>query len=285
VRPRIREYGLERRQVRVDVVEDGEQRPTRFSHVTPASLHVRSWGDPSGIAIVYLHGLSATGEQIRRLAETRLQAFHVLAPDLRGHGESPKEPPWNLETVVEDVLAAAPDSAIWIGLSFGGRIALEIAARAPDRIERLVLLDPVPRLPPHVAYDMAEHTARSRTWATADAAVRAHLPPNEYAVAEVRANLVEEDGAWRWRYSPAAAAAMLGELARPVPPPRPVSTLLLTGRDSYYLLEDERAALEQALGDQLQTVTVAAGHGVLWEAFDEVADAVLQFLEDSRSQS
>jgi hypothetical protein len=38
------------------------------------------------------------------------------------------------------------------------------------------------------------------------------------------------------------------------------------------------------MGEQLESVSVAAGHGVLWEAFDEVADAVLTFLEDSRPE-
>jgi pimeloyl-ACP methyl ester carboxylesterase len=77
---------------------------------------------------------------------------------------------------------------------------------------------------------------------------------------------------------------MLGELARPVPAPSPVPALLVTGRDSYYLLDEEREALERALGDKLESVSVAAGHAVLWEAFDEVADAVLRFLEDSRAE-
>ena len=252
--------------------------------MTGERLHVREWGDPAAPPLVYLHGLSSTGAQVRKLAQTRLQAFHVLAPDLRGHGESPKEPPWNIERIVDDVLGVAPASAPWIGLSFGGRIAIEVAARAPERIERLVLLDPVPRLPPHVAYDMAEHTARPRTWTDADAAIRAQLPPDDEAVAELRANLVAEDGAWRWRYSAAAAAAMLGELARSVPRPSPLPTLLATGRDSYYLLDEERTALQNAMGEQLESVSVAAGHGVLWDAFDEVADAVRTFLEDPRPE-
>jgi lipase len=248
------------------------------------TLNVREWGAAESRAVVYLHGITATGAQVRRLAEERLSRFHVVAPDLRGHGRSPQEPPWNLERLVDDVLEVAPPRAIWIGMSFGGRIALEASARAPERVRGLVLLDPVPRLPPHVALDMAEHVARGRTWATPDDAIAHQLPPDEHARAELRENLVAEDGRWQWRCSPAAVAAMFGELARPAPRPPRIPTLLVTGRNSFYLLEDERAALQDALGDELRTAELDAGHGVFWEAFDALADAVEGFLEDPRAE-
>jgi lipase len=248
------------------------------------TLHVREYGDRSAPPVVYLHGITATGAQVRRLAEERLSRFHVLAPDLRGHGRSPQEPPWNLERLVDDVLAIAPARAAWIGMSFGGRVALEVATRAPERVERLVLLEPVPHLPAHVAFDMAEHVTRARSWPTADEAIAAQLPPDEHARSELRENLVAEDGRWRWRYSPAAVAAIFGELARPAPSPPRIPTLLITGGSSFYLLDNERAALERALGDDLRSVGVDAGHGIFWEAFAAVGDAVAGFLEDPRAE-
>ena len=53
------------------------------------TLHVERWGDPAAPRAVCLHGITGHGGGWRRLAETRLAGFHVLAPDLIGHGSSP----------------------------------------------------------------------------------------------------------------------------------------------------------------------------------------------------
>ena len=60
-------------------------------------LNLHEWGDPSAPPVVCLHGVNAHGRRFRRLAEERLAGrFRVLAPDLRGHGNSGWEPPWTL---------------------------------------------------------------------------------------------------------------------------------------------------------------------------------------------
>ena len=62
---------------------------------------------------------------------------------------------------VEDALAVAPDEpCAWLGHSFGGRLAFEVAAAAPEPVERLVLLDPAIRIPPHVGLCAAEKARR-----------------------------------------------------------------------------------------------------------------------------
>src|SRR6266576_2650399 len=119
-------------------------------------LHVRSWGDPEAPPLVCLHGVTGHGERFRRLAEQRWgERFHVLAPDLRGHGRSGYEPPWTISTHVADLIetvdALGIGRADWVGHSFGGRLVLELAARDPERIRRAVLLDPAIQILPHIA--------------------------------------------------------------------------------------------------------------------------------------
>ncbi|MGZ8706944.1 MAG: alpha/beta fold hydrolase, partial [Gaiellaceae bacterium] len=109
-------------------------------------LNLHEWGDPSAPPVVCLHGVNAHGRRFRRLAEERLAGhFRVLAPDLRGHGSSGWEPPWTFPTHAHDVIetldAAGVRRAQWVGHSFGGRLVLELAVLAPDRIERVALLD------------------------------------------------------------------------------------------------------------------------------------------------
>ena len=67
-------------------------------------------------------------------------------------GSSPWEPPWSVAEHVGalvETLGTAPSA--WIGHSFGGRLAFEIAARHPEAVERLVLLDPALLIDPTIA--------------------------------------------------------------------------------------------------------------------------------------
>src|ERR671936_1409742 len=132
-------------------------------------LHLHEWGEPGAPPLVCLHGVSAHGRRFRKLAEEQLASrFHVLAPDLRGHGVSDWEPPWTIATHAHDVLetldALGVHRAAFVGHSFGGRLMLELAALDPQRLERAVLLDPAIQILPHVAYDFAERERADRAY-------------------------------------------------------------------------------------------------------------------------
>src|SRR5215210_5947450 len=164
-------------------------------------LNLHEWGDAAAPTVVCLHGVNAHGRRFRRLAEERLaKRFRVLAPDLRGHGGSEWEPPWTIATHAHDVLETLDDagvrSAQWIGHSFGGRLLLELAALAPDRIERAALLDPAIQLLPHVGFDFAERERADRAYGSADDAIAERLEsgaptPRGFLEEEMREHLVE----------------------------------------------------------------------------------------------
>jgi lipase len=253
------------------------------------TLARHEWGDEGLPALVCLHGVTSHGRHFRPLAERLADRFHVVALDLRGHGDSTWEPPWHLEQHVADVLEAAPpERCAWLGHSFGGRIAYEVAAAAPERVERLVLLDPAIMLLPHVGFQAAEHARRDRSYASfAEGIDRRYeesvltTAPRELVEAELREHLLlDGDGRYRYRYCQSAVVTAYGEMCRR--PPRfedvRVPTLLVLGETSYlpydHLLEEHSAAL----GDLLQVERIAAGHTVLWDALDDTGEAVGRFV-------
>jgi pimeloyl-[acyl-carrier protein] methyl ester esterase len=66
--------------------------------------------------------------------------------DLPGHGRSPAlSGSTNLEAMARACLAAAPESAIWLGWSLGGMVAMQAALLAPERVQALVLVSTTPR--------------------------------------------------------------------------------------------------------------------------------------------
>ena len=253
-----------------------------------SGLHVRQFGEEDAPAIVCLHGVTSWGGHFEALAALLAPAYRVAAPDLLGHGDSEREPPWRIADHLAHLSAALDgDERIWLGHSFGGRLAFEWAASRPGAVDRLVLLDPAILVPPPVALWAAEHARIERRYPSFEEAVdrryeesQLHRAPRTLVQDELRHHLVEEPDGWRYRYSQAAVVAAYGEMASSPPPFEKVRipTLLVLGEQSYlpydHLLDAHRAAL----GDLLEVVTVPGGHSVLWDALDETAAAILRFL-------
>jgi lipase len=251
-------------------------------------LALQEWGDPGAPRVVCLHGVRNHGRHFAPLAAA-LSGYHVLAPDLLGHGHSPWEPPWDIgahcDAIVQTV-GAKP--AVLVGHSFGGRLAFELAARAPGLVPRLVLLDPVILLPGHVALAAAENARQDKSYVSFDELIerrydesQLHSAPRELVVADLAPHVeVADDGRVGYRYNQSAVVAAYGEMASQ--PPRfedvRVPTLVLLGERSYlpydHLLDAHRAAL----GDLLEVAVVPGGHSVLWDAFEETASAVAEFV-------
>src|SRR2546423_605959 len=114
----------------------------------------------SGPAVLLIHAfpLNRTmwGPQVAELRKR----FRVIAPDVRGFGNTPANTPWTLQDAADDFGAlldslGVQDCAV-VGLSMGGYIALPFYEKYSERVRRLVLADTRAR-----ADNDAEKTARS----------------------------------------------------------------------------------------------------------------------------
>jgi len=258
------------------------------------TLKTHEWGDRGSPVVVCLHGITSHGRHFAKLAEHLAGRFHVVALDLRGHGGSDYEPPWHLEQHLEDVLDTLQEYDLvaqpvrWIGHSFGGRLAFEVAAAAPEAVERLVLLDPALLISGNAALNGAEGARPDRSYASFEEAIdrrfeesRLSRAPRELVAEELRAHLVQHrDDRWRYRYLQSAVVAAYSEMSREPPPFElvRVPTLVVLGVDSYIPYDHLLDAHTAVLGEELEVVRVPGGHSVLWDAFEETADAVERFL-------
>lgn len=255
------------------------------------TLACEEWGEPGAPRVVCLHGVTSHGRHFAKLAEEALAGFRVLAPDLVGHGSSPYEPPWSMDAHLDAIVrTVGTEPAMLVGHSFGGRLAFEIAARAPKLVPRLVLLDPAIFVPPHVALPAAENARQNRAYVSFEEGVERRYDesqlstaPRELLEQELATHLVWMDDGYRYRYSQSAVVAAYGEMASAPPPFERVRvpTLLVLGERSYlpydHLLDAHRAAI----GGLLEVVVVPGGHTVLWDSFDESAAAIVEFLARS----
>ena len=108
------------------------------------SLNVAEWRRV-GPPLILLHGGSASSRSWVAVAPVLARDWHVLAPDLRGHGLSGWGPRYHLEDYADDIVQLIDreldQPAVLVGHSLGGQVAVAIAARRPDVARALVVGD------------------------------------------------------------------------------------------------------------------------------------------------
>jgi lipase len=257
-------------------------------------LRSRSWGSASAEPVVCVHGLAQHGGIFAGLGERLAgEGRRVLALDLRGHGGSGHEPPWNLASHVGDLLetldAEEVGPATLVGHSFGGLVVAALAARAPERATALALLDPGMRLPPEYALKSAEMDRLDWSFGSVEGAVNALLTsdkvvaaPTETVTAFAREDLRRGgDGRLRFSFCPSAVVTAWSEMTLPPPPVAELPTLVLRPVGSPIPAVPEDRRYREALGPLLTLTAVPNGHNLLWEAPEETATALAELLAAS----
>ncbi len=90
-----------------------------------AELYVHQFGPKNGSPVLAVHGIQSHGKRFEELAAAALPAHRVYAPDLRGHGMSTYDTPYDMDRHVADLLetmdAYGLDAVPVVGHSSGGR--------------------------------------------------------------------------------------------------------------------------------------------------------------------
>lgn len=105
----------------------------------------------AGPPLLLLHGFDSSHLEFRRLVPLLATHYQLFIPDLYGFGFCPRPTPphanpsavlQHLEALVDAIAGRTPERLGLIGASMGGAVAVELARRQPERIQRLLLLAP-----------------------------------------------------------------------------------------------------------------------------------------------
>ena len=116
------------------------------SESSPSSLHVTEVGD-SGPWVVFLHGLFGQGRNFTQIAKELTPDLRSVLVDLPNHGQSPWLATTDYEVVADTVADLvreryADDGPVHlVGHSMGGKVAMVLALRHPELVDRLVVVD------------------------------------------------------------------------------------------------------------------------------------------------
>ncbi|NNC52478.1 MAG: alpha/beta hydrolase [Erythrobacter sp.] len=273
-------------------------------------LHYADWGNEGAPPLILLHGGRDHCRSWDWMAERLREDWHVICPDLRGHGDSEwtNTGVYSISSYVYDLAQLVHqlelDPVTIVAHSLGGNITMRYAGMYPEKMRRLVAIEglgPNPKVQAKMAetpwYEHRKRWIDKKREASArqprryesfeDALDRMH-EANSYLSRDQAEHLTRhgairnEDGTWSWKFDPHLHAwppddislEQLAELWGRITCP----SLLVYGDDSWASNPQEDGRM-QHFGDN---VTVSAyeraGHWVHHDRFEDFLTEVKEFI-------
>jgi pimeloyl-ACP methyl ester carboxylesterase len=134
-------------------------------------IHYLDWGNADAPAVLLIHGTRDHARSWDWTARALRNRFHVVALDLRGHGDSDWSPdgayllPYHLLDILEMIELLGPAPVAVVGHSFGGNAVARYAGMYPERISKIVFVDSLGPTPANYSHwDKEGPVSRSRDW-------------------------------------------------------------------------------------------------------------------------
>jgi pimeloyl-ACP methyl ester carboxylesterase len=279
--------------------------PTSHSYFSKRlRLHYLDWGNENAPPLLMIHGNRDHAHNWDWMADRLADQYHILAPDLRGHGDSQwgEGSAYAISEFVYDIAQlvrqtrSAPVRIV--AHSLGGNVALRYAGVFPTEVLRLVSIEgygrpanvepesPVEQLRTWIELGRAMSMRSPRRYASLDDAfermqdANPHLSPEQARHLTVHGSNQNEDGSYSWKFDNflhldnpwdfggGHVRTFSSEITCPV--------LLISGAESWAaragndLLPDFRDARHE--------IVAHAGHWVHHDQLDGVTDLVREFL-------
>ena len=259
-------------------------------------LHHRISGD--GEPLILLHGLFGSLDNLGVIARGLQDKWQIHGLDQRNHGKSPHTDTMTYPEMADDVLAYMDAQGLkkaWVlGHSMGGKVAMRLALKAPDRIAGIIVADisPVTYQPRHdhvleglkaidtAALKSRQDADRALSEHVEEAGVRQFLLKNLVAVASSEK---DDSGArYRWRLNlPVIDQSYANLSAAPEgdgPYEGPV--LFIKGADSAYIQTRHRETVAKLFPNADLRIIEGTGHWLHAEKPDTFVALCRRFLTD-----
>lgn len=264
-------------------------------------LHARWVGPPTAAPLLFLHGIMGHRRDwdvaIDRLARQHL----VVAPDQRGHGRSEWTHSYRVSEMADDAIALVERLGLGpvpiMGHSMGGMVALLVAERRPDLVDRIVVVDIVPEsMATEFAVQMPQmfQAMAEASYDSVEEAVTEWQAENPLARSDLLANYVAHalvggpDGKLRWGFDARGLRSFPSgvsseELWRAIDAVR-CPALVVRGEYSPITTRAQVDELARRLGDAQVVEIPGGGHDLGVERPEAVADAVAEFMSGNQPQ-
>jgi pimeloyl-ACP methyl ester carboxylesterase len=240
----------------------------RFVTVNGLRLHYLDWGNSSKPPMVMVHGIGRVAHTFDHIAPSFTADYHVIAVDMRGHGDSGWDPGANylVEDHAKDFEALVSQLGLrrvtlW-GNSTGGRVVQVYAGLHPDNVRALIVEDVGPERPKTISDGFARSVERdAKGWASEEELV-AQLKRENQGIPEDQLRVYAKYGSKRdasgrivWKRDPQLAKGFveteLWQYVRRITSP---TIYVLGGRSTIVPLETQEQLKKTIPGVRLVTM-------------------------------
>ncbi|MAP94257.1 MAG: alpha/beta hydrolase [Ponticaulis sp.] len=272
-------------------------------------LHYVDWGNPDAPPLILQHGGLDHCRSWDWIARELSEDWHVIAPDLRGHGDSEwsSDGEYSLRACVYDFAQLIHQKKLSpvtiIGHSYGGNISLRYTGLYPENVRKLVAIEGLGPSPKIIAEREAKPIdEKVRSWIdkkreissrlpkryeSIDAAMRRMLDANKHLSEDQARHLTihgvnqNEDGSWSWKYDNyfriqtpyEMAQEDLNQLWQRITCP----TLLIYGADSWASNPEKDGRIANFNTAKVEEYE-NAGHWAHHDQFDRFMSDIREFL-------
>lgn len=245
----------------------------RWLEVDGVPIHYLEWGDHKQPGLVLVHGGAAHAHWWTFLAPMFAEDWHVIAPDLSGHGDSGRRDEYSHEAWAAEVMAiieaaAFPGPPVLVGHSLGGMVTIQTASDYGDRLRGAVIVDtPVRRPDPE-----SEEGARGRafrapgTYLDLETALTHFrlIPPQPsehgFIIDHIaRHSLCQKESGWTWKFDPNLFKHTLIPLRDQLATVK-CRVALFRGQHSVTVPEDTAAYMYELMDRNAPVITIPEAH-------------------------
>lgn len=243
--------------------------------------------------IVLLHGLFGMAKNLGSVARALSASYQVYAFDLPNHGRSPHSPAMTIDSMADDIVFMLDTLGLGtitlLGHSLGGKVAMSLALRYPNRVAKLIVADIAPvQYPPHhntiIAALESIDLAACKTRADVNTLLAATI--NEEATRQfLLQNLAKQAEGFYWRMNVAAIKNSYQDLSAAVEMSAGIHAfskpcLFIGGEYSDYLIAEYEPAIRLLFPHFIFKKIAGAGHWLHAEKPEIFNQIVTRFVNE-----
>jgi esterase len=259
----------------------------KFADVSGLKLHYLEWGTEGSPKMLLVHGMTGNGHAWDTFARSLMDEYHILALDLRGHGDSEwsKEQAYKTKDLVAEidgfVDGLSLDRFVYVGHSMGAHNGLGYASMRPDKVEKLVMVDYAPARENPITQPAAP---APDSFSSIDEVVASYqqnnrtTPPETLRQRATWSTRRGDDGMYRFKHDPAVRINWDSEDLWGIVSKVSSPTLLMRGGESTSISQEYALKAVKALPKGQFVEIPGAGHSIMLDQPKAFEDAVRSFL-------